>query len=511
MPVTLREGDCREVVKTIEADSIDAAVTDPPYSLVSIQKRYGKPGSAPTSGEGAAGVYRRGSAGFMGQQWDNGEVAFDPEFWSEVLRVMKPGAHLLAFGGTRTYHRLACAIEDAGFEIRDAVLWHYATGFPKSHDVAKSIDKAARGVPHGGPDPTSLHHGQYRTSATEGSRGDGDTGQGYGAGPGQFMATGKPVRRLRPGADQNKDGSWEKLDDRVYQPGTYVPASEAAQQWQGWGTALKPATEIICLARKPLSEPNIAANVLRWGTGAINIDGCRIETAENLNGGAYAEQGNRSVSPSMHDSTGMNVPGKTVGREFTQPVGRWPANLAHDNSDEVLAGFPDSAGAQGDVRGDEPSAVTKNVYADRRRVPFNKRIGEATAERRYTDEGSTNFAALPGMRRASPGSAARFFFSAKAGADDRYGSRHPTVKPVELMKWLCRLITPPAGTILDPFAGSGTTGVAAMAEGFDAMLIEREAQYCADIKERLAFYEGTGRHSTAAKNRNRTETKGSLL
>lgn len=357
-------GDSREKLKEIPDNSIDSCVTDPPYSLVSIQKRFGKPSSAPPKSGGATGVYTRAAAGFMGQSWDTGEVVHDPVFWAEIHRVLKPGAHLLAFAGTRTYHRMTCAIEDGGFEVRDMISWVYGVGFPKSHDISVAIDKT-------------------RTDETA--------------------------------------------------------------AWSGWGTSLKPALEPIVLARKPLSEPTIAANVLKWGAGALNIDASRIETGENLNGGAYAKVGNRT--------------------------GRWPANVCHDNSDEVLALFPDT----GKSTGGRITNISKTseIYGG----------GKGLGQRDLTAD---DVRGDPGF--GDTGSAARFFYSAKASKADRIGTNHPTVKPVSLMRWLCRLITSPNGTILDPFAGSGTTGIAAMADGFDAILIEREAQFYADIQHRLKHF-----------------------
>lgn len=355
--VTLHPGDCRKVVPTLAENSIDACVTDPPYSLVSIVKRFGKEGSALAKSNGASGVYRRASAGFMGKAWDTGEVSFNPEFWSDVVRVLKPGAHLVAFGGTRSFHRLVCAIEDGGFEVRDQIGWAFGSGFPKSHNL----------------------------------------------------------------------------------PG-------------GLGTALKPAWEPICLARKPL-DGTVAENVRKWGTGALNIDGTRIPTGDGLSGGAYSS-GDKRRSDASSYYTG------TSAGEFRQPPGRWPANLCHDGSDEVLAAFPESKGQQATVTGREPSAKTRNVLG-----LYNKR---ATAE-----------------PRNDSGSAARFFYTSKADTDDRLGSKHPTVKPVDLIQWLCRLVTPPKGVILDPFAGTGTTGEAAWREGFSAVLIEREAEYQADIARRM--------------------------
>lgn len=339
--ITLHGGDCRDILPTLEGSSIDSCVTDPPYGL-----------------------------SFMGRGWDHGVPGV--EFWSEVYRVLKPGAHLVAFGGSRTYHRMACAIEDAGFEIRDSLMWVYGQGFPKSHDVSKGIDKAA---------------GELE------ARGKG------------FNVAGQNV-----GLNQNRE---LRSDHPNYQP--YIPATDAAREWQGFGTALKPAFEPIVLARKPLSESTVAANVLRWGTGALNIDGCRIESERTTGWGGAGAGGNTWTA----ENNRLGKDGEA------RPVdGRWPANVCHDGSDEVVAAFPNSA--------------------------------------------------------------ARFFYSAKASKMDRAGSKHPTVKPVSLMQWLCRLITPPGGTILDPFAGSGTTGAAARNKGFNCILIEREAEYQQDIRNRFA-------------------------
>lgn len=328
----LFHGDSREVLRQFADCSIDGCVSDPPYALVSIQRRFGAENAAPAQG-GQTGVYARASAGFMGQNWDTGETAFDPAFWAEVWRVLKPGAHLAAFGGTRTYHRLVCAIEDAGFEIRDQLAWVYGSGFPHSHKQT-------------GP-------------------------------------------------------------------------------WDGWGTKLKPAFEPIVLARKPM-DGTVAENLALWGVGALNIDGCRIVS------------------------------------EDSNARGRWPANLIHDGSDEVVQAFPCAPGQQGAIRGDEPSRLTKNTY------------GAFSGSRRE-----------PSSPRADSGSAARFFYAAKASSAERAGSTHPTVKPVALKQWLCRMIAPPGAVILDPFAGTGTTGEAAVREGQHALLIEREPQYCADIQRRL--------------------------
>lgn len=368
MGVRVIHADSREALGEFADASIDSCVTDPPYALVSIGKRFGADNAAPCK-EGKTGAYARASKGFMGKRWDTGETAFDPSFWAQVLRVLKPGSHLIAFGGTRTYHRLACAIEDAGFVVRDAIMWHYGSGFPKSHSLTGKVDG-----------------------------------------------------------------------------------------FDGWGTALKPATEIIVLARKPLIG-TVAANVMKHGTGALNIDGCRIEAADEPP--AFTHRQEDSVNCYGNGKNGSNRTGETTGK------GRWPANVIHDGSEEVLRHFPETQSGSGAVKRESAQGYRANAYGAESRT-----------------------AGTPMISHADGGSAARFFYTAKADADDRLGSKHPTVKPVDLMAYLCRLITPPGGTVLDPFAGSGTTGMACMREGFNAILIEREAEYIADIHRRLAHVKG---------------------
>jgi site-specific DNA-methyltransferase (adenine-specific) len=376
--INVHHGDCCAVLAGFAENSMDACVTDPPYHLTSIVKRFGSTTAAPAK-SGKTGAYARAAKGFMGQTWDGGDVAFDPETWRAVYRVMKPGAHLIAFSGTRTYHRLVCAIEDAGFEIRDQLAWLYGSGFPKSH-----------------------------------------------------------------------------------------------KQPDGWGSALKPALEPIVLARKPLSEKSIASNVLRWGVGALNIDGCRVgyeETADAATNPLYRVQNGYKTAVGS-DAHGSSFSIKPSGGNVTaNPQGRWPANVIHDGGGEVLSAFPDTtsgmmkAGTRRAAQ-DGPGSIVYGTYG-----------GDAASTDTFGDSGS----------------AARFFYSAKAGPLDRMGSEHPTVKPVDLMRWLCRLVTPPAGTILDLFAGSGTTGIAAMAEGFNAELIDLEAKHVADIERKLALLRGEGR------------------
>jgi DNA modification methylase len=411
---TLLHGDCREELKKLADSSVDSVCTDPPYALVSIVKRFGSENAAPAKGD----VYARASAGFMGKQWDTGEVAFDPEFWHDVLRVLKPGGHVLAFGGTRTYHRLVCAIEDAGFEVRDQLAWVFGSGFPKSHDVSKGVDKAA-GISGSYGDFKSDRHATPRHYA------DG-------------MA--------RP---------WHVDPEAVDKNGrAYLPATPAARQWQGWGTALKPAHEPIVLARKPLIG-TIAANVLAHGTGGLNIGGCRVHAADvaaarTRHGGGVVGAG---TSYELPDSRGEI------------PAGRWPANLIHDGSDEVLRCFPETTSGGGNKANRQPLGRASQVMA-------TKDTGEVW-------EGDS-------------GSAARFFYCAKSSRADRNAglgddkSTHPTVKPTSLMRYLCRLITPPGGVVLDPFMGSGSTGRGAILEGFSFIGIEREAEYIDIARRRIS-------------------------
>ena len=362
MSVRILIGDMLVRLDELPDASIDSAVTDPPYHLSSIVKRWS--GATKNNAKsGATGAYQRATKGFMGQTWDGGDVAFRPETWAKVMRVLKPGAHLIAFSGTRTYHRMVCAIEDAGFEIRDQIAWIYGSGFPKSHN----------------------QHGE----------------------------------------------------------------------WKGWGTALKPALEPIVLARKPLIG-TVAGNVSAHGTGALNIDGCRIEGEGNKT--FERDAGNRSRE--------QYRTGTTVGSGIPTNLGRWPANVIHDGSDEVVASFPDAPGQQGDLSGHSRDRASKGIFGDMK--------------------AARDFAA-----RGDAGSAARFFYSAKTDSAERHmgcadlekGNNHPTVKPIDLMRYLCRLITPPGGTVLDPFAGSGSTLIAADAERFNAIGIEMSPAY-ADIAER---------------------------
>jgi DNA modification methylase len=631
--VELHSGDCLAMLPTLAESSIDSCVTDPPYHLTSIMKRS----------------YGRLSTGFMGQKWDGGDVAFRPEVWREILRVLKPGAHLLAFGGTRTFHRMVCAIEDAGFEVRDTIMWVYGSGFPKSHDVSKGIDRAGgqpwsafaslldRLIKAAGFNYTTFDRALGIPSAGSNSC--------YWVRTEEFTDLYDKAEREVLAVEYRKNApsgivsaGRESIDVARL---ITAPATASALQWQGWGTALKPATENICyaqkpnvfghdydiigsqisdlesslwsmlpaktaernfglsqsefdaacasaqwsadernntraalseamgtarfvlaitsslntvsswkrtwaegsrpesmsttetelsttiglrtlkfclskitpasimrahrsglwsianastaervfdatlrrligileshalgnateqfatrsldvgasistspicLARKPLSEKTVAANVLRWNCGALNIDACRVGTED------MSAQWDRE----WNDNTGeLGKRYPQDGRERGKNVapGRWPANLIHDGSEEVLAGFPETDGAISNGR-----KGVQGLYEDG--------IGIAGQVPSYADSGS----------------AARFFYTTKADSDDRLGSKHPTVKPIDLIQYLIRLVTPKGGVVLDPFAGTGTTGEAAWREGTRAVLIEREEEYQSDIRRRM--------------------------
>lgn len=400
-------------------NSIDSIVTDPPYEL-----------------------------GFMGKTWDSTGIAYNTEVWQQCLRVLKPGGHVLAFGGSRTYHRLACAIEDAGFQIRDQIMWVYGSGFPKSLNISKAIDKAS--------------------GATRNVVGVGKSGKN---------------RNVLNAADypDTFGGDYEITE----------AATQEARQWEGWGTALKPAHEPIVLARKPL-DGTVANNVLTHGLGGINIDGCRVDFVSD-------DDREESTAKNQHQNFGTEpMTNNTVYGDYSMikptnynPPGRFPANFIHDGSDEVLELFPDSKGG---------------AYPAKR----GQAVNTAFASGQETEGGFRKMGDI--------GSAARFFYCAKANKTDRNEglddfapkrdadriatdgvggenprnrtntakvNHHPTVKPTTLMRYLIRLVTPPHGTVLDPFTGSGSTGKAAVLEGFNFIGIELDPDYIAIAEARI--------------------------
>lgn len=404
------QGDCLEVLKTLEDNSVDSIVSDPPYGI-----------------------------SFMGKKWDYDVPKV--EVWQEVLRVLKPGGHALVACGTRTQHRMAVNLEDAGFEIRDIVAWVYGSGFPKSLNIGKAVDKLQ------GNEREVVRY--YDVSDIR--------GDAYGT------------------MNDKQGGSYKNIS---------VKETKGIFPYEGWGTALKPAMELWTLYRKPLEEKTVALNVLKYGTGGINIDGCRVGTEIMNNAPAGNKEGGNSLN--------MSKTGIPQDADGTTALGRFPANFIHDGSDEVVGLFPNSKSVQG-----------KNVT--RKELPNLAMSGKNYAR----------FSEVEGYNDS--GSASRFFYCAKASksernkglegfeirsagglagrADGSLGGEpvtnqnfHPTVKPIALMRYLCKLITPVGGKILDPFMGSGSTGIGAKLEGFDFIGIELDKDYCAIAEARIKSY-----------------------
>jgi site-specific DNA-methyltransferase (adenine-specific) len=440
--IDLFNGDCLDILKTIPSDSIDSIVTDPPYGLSK------EPDMAEVLTRWLAGDdYQHKGGGFMGKSWDS--FVPGPSVWRECLRVLKPGGHLLAFFGSRTQDLGTLAIRLAGFEIRDSIAWVYGSGFPKNMNISKQIDKMAgaqREVVGKREHPTLKDKSKVEESA----------GAAHGG------------------------NEWAREWDIT------TPATDAAKQWDGWGTALKPAHEPITMARKPF-KGSATANVLTHGTGALNIDACQVPFA----GGADEQE---SKAKNQHANHGNGARGNAVlnpmgqsERENYNPPGRWPANLIHDGSDSVVGLFPQSS------QTGKRSATSKAATVDG--TSWGNDNHQSTE---YTDSGST----------------ARFFYCAKAsakdrhegldapgpqfshggtlrqyenGGDDQKGNFHPTVKPTELMRYLCRLVTPPGGVVLDPFMGSGSTGKGAILEGFGFVGIEQDAGFVQIAVKRILW------------------------
>ena len=451
-------GDCIEQMRTLEADSVDAIVTDPPYGLE-----------------------------FMGKEWDGFGTPLGFQTWTEqwareALRVLKPGGHLLAFGGTRMYHRLAAGIEDAGFEIRDTLMWLYGSGFPKSLDVSKAIDKV-----NGQTGRLFKFTGWMRTTGLTARQINEATqtqmGSHYLTHPTQpaiptpeIWATLRPLcadvpawvdelvariaaerQVIKKDIRLRSSDAWDAngrgmLGAGVQDFSITAASTEAAKKWQGWGTALKPAVEPIVLARKPLIG-TVAENVLTHGTGALNIDASRIGTDDKFGGGAKGSSG---------FAAGYKADGWVAG----STAGRWPANILLD---EAAAALLD------EQSGERPTGAVRPYTRDSdNRVVYSRGWGNQ----------------VEFEQPASAGGASRFFYVAKASRSERNKGLerniHPTVKPVDLMRYLIRLVTPKGGTVLDPFLGSGTTAVAAIEEGVAWIGCEREPEYVAIIEARVA-------------------------
>lgn len=429
---TLIQGDNRHVLAGFPGNHFHAIVTDPPYGIR-----------------------------FMSKKWDYNVPGV--EFWKHALRVLRPGGYLLCFAGARTYHRMAVNIEDAGFEIRDQIMWVYGSGFPKSLDVGKAVDKtlgAERKVVETKKTPSGGFANVNKVNKREGYR------------PENYNAHGNVFEQTKP-------------------------ATPEAEQWQGWGTALKPAHEPVVVARKPLSEKNVAKNVLRWGTGAVNIDACRVAHPSDADR-QISENKNRHADFNSHNGVRVQTKGIYHGDNrknvnYNAAKGRYPANLIHDGSTSVLKLFP----------------VTKSGA-----VKNEKQGYKGVSNTSFLRGKSTNY-----NQHGDSGSAARFFYFAKASTKERNAglqgvehkrdtdrendstaladklhnkgkthNHHPTVKPVSLMRYLVRLVTPPGGHVLDPFAGTFTTGIACLQEGFNCTGIEYEPDYHQIGLKRIEYY-----------------------
>ena len=403
-------GCSKEKLKLLADNSIDSIVTDPPYEL-----------------------------GFMGKSWDNTGIAYDVELWKQCIRVLKPGGHLAAFGGARTYHRMAVAIEDAGFEVRDMINWVYGSGFPKSLNIGKAVDKI------------------------EGNEGETTNQKTY-----------PDIRNNNYGNSEGKT----RISGGDY--------SAVNKDWQGWGTALKPAHEPICLARKPIEKGlSIAENCLKWGVGGINIDESRV--GEDLIKGQKAGQGFNNVK-----GFGVNTKqGGEEAKEYTSQdtFGRFPANLIHDNSEEVQSCFPDTKKGSGKPRNRNtvgsfgmPNNNTQEYSDSGNASRFFKSIlyyPKASKSERNKGCEELPLKEAPASARSKPAD----------GRENALGSPranfHPTVKPVALISYLIILITPKRGIVLDPFGGSGTTAVACLENDFNYVIIEKEADHIPIIKARI--------------------------
>ena len=429
MTYQILHGNNLDILPTLADNTIDSIVTDPPYEL-----------------------------GFMGKKWDSSGIAYSVELWQQCLRVLKPGGHLLSFGGTRTYHRVAVAIEDAGFELRDSIAWLYGSGFPKSLDVSKAIDKQAGAEREVLTEVVSDLFGDQEVKQER------KTGIGTGKGSTAIMG------------DGNRDLT--------------MPATPEAKQWQGWGTALKPAFEPVIVARKPI-EGTVANNVLKWGTGGLNIDGSRIGTetisTHNAPKGSFA-----GGEPDRGSDTSS----------YKEHTGRWPANIILDPYtaellDEQSGQTVSKAGGRSTQKGTGTWASSTGVFAngqDRPRTGHSDSGGGsrffyvAKASKRDRNEGLEE---LPELRTGAMSATADGTMLTGSGNErnTRRQNFHPTVKPTSLMEYLIKLVTPPNGTVLDPFTGSGSTGKAAILQGFDFIGIEMTEEYLPIIEGRLKHAE----------------------
>jgi site-specific DNA-methyltransferase (adenine-specific) len=408
-------GDNIQSMKTMEDNSIDSVVTDPPYGLTSIVKRFGKSNSKDAQ-YGTDGVFKRSSKGFMGKEWDSDVPSV--EFWKEVYRILKPGGHILSFGGTRTFHKMATNIDNAGFEIVDQLQWIYLQGFPKSHNIGKAIDKI---------------QGDKRT------------------------ASGKKLSRITRSITKNDWGAGQND----------VETKKENSKWEEWGTSLKPANEPICLARKPISEKTIAKNVLKWGTGGINIGDSRIP---------YENCDDENHQENIRKGKGTFFGGNGISKdEETKPKGRFPANIMLDDDIDVYW---------------KRYFYCPKVSKKERDMGLDDFDDKA---QRTTNGGSRDFnARCANCGKKFIGSPNSICSCDNPITDNQVFKKknnHPTVKPIQLMSYLVKLITPIGGTVLDPFMGSGSGGISSLLEGFKFVGMEQDPEYFEIAKERIKNYE----------------------
>ena len=431
---TIYNGDCLVVMNSMNKCSVDSIVTDPPYHLSDMTKRYGK-SDAKECGYGNDGSFRRLSKGFMGKEWDGGDIAFQVDTWRKCFELLKPGGHLIAFSGSRTYHRMAVAIEDAGFEIRDQCIWLYGSGFPKSHNIGKQIDKI-----------------QGNDREVVGSR---------------------KAHDIRGNALMEASVPEYKKEQSVID----LEITKGSSDWEGWGTALKPAHEPMVLARKPIEEKSVADNVLKHGVGGINIDDCRVQCepddnivrperteaqAYNFFRGGEEDQTNvrktTQRQPRNEQSvwTDNNSGMKAEGSMFADadPRGRYPSNVMHDGSCVVNDILPDNSSRYFYTA--KTNQAERNAGLHGFDPKFAPTMGDGIGVKEHNEQTAT-----------------------------KKKNVHPTVKPVELMKYLVRLVTPKNGLVLDPFMGSGSTGMAAREEDFQFVGIEKEEEYYEIAKARI--------------------------
>jgi DNA modification methylase len=439
MSVKLYHSDCLSRLKLMEESSIDSIITDPPYGL-SVHSTHevaaclaswldGKPFSAKKTG-------------FMGKEWDGWVVG--PEIWRECLRVLRPGGFMLMFSGTRSVDLATIALRLAGFEVKDQLCWLNSQGMPHGMDISKAIDKAAGA--------------ERKVVGTKVNTYDG--------------AVRDPTKHGNP-ADQSNIGKWGLTKTPHGMPMT-EPATEEAKQWQGWWSSLKPCVEPIVLAQKPL-DGSIVQNILQYGVGALNIDATRIPVDLTVDDPRLGGQGSWSTDKAAKTVYQGGYSGERVG---SSPLGRYPSGVLWDGSDEVREVF--------DSFGEKASGVP-----GKRRKPHQTHSMSGTLD--MLDRQEVGYADKGGVHRFFKAceysdEERRIYYCAKVSPKERNGSKHVSIKPLALMRYLCRLITPKGGVVLDPFAGTGTTGEAAVYEGFSAILIERDDQYDIDCQRRLALY-----------------------